>query len=87
MIKKIIFSVFIAFPLSFTAQGRAIPKETPVEAGGWVDVKGTFTSEGGANSGVIMMCRPVELPSFQGWILRKGPACKIRHFREGNLYS
>ena len=68
------FSVRLKAPdeLSFYGkEGVVVPEETPVEAGGWVDVKGSFTSEDANQSGVIMMARPDELKSFQGWILRK----------------
>lgn len=68
------FSVRLKTPveLSFYGKEGAVhPEETPVEAGGWVDVKGSFTSDDAEQSGVIIMARPDEPESFQGWILRK----------------
>lgn len=55
----------------FAKKGEVSPQNTPVEAGGWVEVKGSLQRDAKENGGVVMMCRPEALPSFQGWILRK----------------
>lgn len=68
------FSVRLKTPedLSFYAKaGRVSPQNTPVEAGGWIDVKGPFNPDAEQAAGVIIMARPNELKSFKGWILRK----------------
>ncbi|WP_224996104.1 DUF6807 family protein [Cesiribacter sp. SM1] len=68
------FSVRLKTPddLRFTSKtGALTPANTAVQAGGWVDVKGSFNPEAKEPAGVVIVCEPRDLENFQGWILRK----------------
>lgn len=56
--------------ISFTSSiGKVTPDILPVEAGGWMDISGSF-SKGGALSGLSILCHP-DNPGFpNSWILR-----------------
>lgn len=55
----------------FSHEGEVTPQKTPVEAGGWVNVKGSFHADQNEPTGVVIMCDPDALKSFRGWILRR----------------
>lgn len=55
----------------FSNHGEVTPQNTALEAGGWIDIKGSFNPNKNEETGVIIMCDPEDLASFQGWILRK----------------
>ena len=68
------FSVRVKTPEDlqfFLKNGSLTPENTPVSAGGWVDLKGSFNQNTKEKVGVVIMCQPEALPNFQGWILRK----------------
>jgi hypothetical protein len=49
--------------------GIVTPKNLPVQAGPWMNLKGSFDNSGKI-TGVVIMGEPEELPNYQGWILR-----------------
>jgi hypothetical protein len=51
--------------------GKVTPQNTPVEAGKWMDVRGSYNKQGSEKQSVIIHAIPSSLPSFRGWILRK----------------
>ena len=55
----------------FSKEGEVTPQNTPIEAGGWIDIKEGSNPNDNEETGVILMCEPEALASFQGWILRK----------------
>lgn len=67
------FSVRVKMPddISFhSEQGVVDPKETAVEAGGWIDITGTFDNNHSGQTCLTMMCDPENPSPFHGWILR-----------------
>ena len=56
----------------FSYEGKVIPQKTPVEAGGWVNIKGSFAKGENEQTGIVIMCDPLALKAFRGWILRSG---------------
>jgi len=54
----------------YSSQGKVIPQETAVQAGGWIDMHGTFDPEGIKQTAITIMCNPRKPDPFQGWILR-----------------
>ena len=50
--------------------GVVEPQRTPVEAGPWIDMLGTFDSIQQLKSGVTIMNHPSNPDAFKGWILR-----------------
>ena len=68
------FSVRVKTPEDlqfFSKNGKLTPENTPVAAGGWVDLKGSFSPNTKEKVGVVIMSQPEALQNFQGWILRK----------------
>ncbi|QDH80051.1 hypothetical protein FKX85_13825 [Echinicola soli] len=65
------FSPRIKLPgdVTFHSAGQEVtPQNLPVQAGPWMNLKGTF--DGKSQSNVTIMGEPDQLPSYQGWILR-----------------
>lgn len=67
------FSARLVLPADIEIKGErpVEPQTTPVDAGGWVEFRGSYSSTPGAQAAVVLMCEPAQLPAFQGWILRK----------------
>ncbi|RAV28133.1 DUF6807 family protein [Sinomicrobium soli] len=53
----------------FSGKGEVAPRNTAVQAGNWIQAIPDYGA-GKEQTGVIIMCEPEKLPSFQGWILR-----------------
>lgn len=54
----------------YSNTGRIQPQNLPVQAGQWMELKGSFDPSGTTLTGVVIMGEPEKLPSYQGWILR-----------------
>ena len=68
------FSMRLKLPddISFSSKnGNVIPEETAVDAGSWVDFKGSFDGKDTDKSGVAAFCNPYSPGGLQKWILRK----------------
>ncbi|MBC9794678.1 DUF6807 family protein [Sinomicrobium weinanense] len=55
----------------FSEKGKVIPENTPVKAGGWIEIIPDHDPDQKEQTGIVLMCHPAKLPSFRGWILRK----------------
>lgn len=67
------FSIRTKLPqdLTFYAiNGKVKPLETAIQAGGWIDMKGTFAPNLRQQTALTMMCDPNHPVPFHGWILR-----------------
>lgn len=53
-----------------STEGKVQPHNLPVQAGPWMNMKGSFDPGTGLQSGIVIMGEPDRLPSYQGWILR-----------------
>ena len=53
-----------------STEGEVEPHNLPVQAGPWMNMKGTFDPGTQLSSGIVIMGEPDKLPSYQGWILR-----------------
>jgi len=54
----------------YSAGGRVTPLETAIEAGGWIDMEGTFDPDAQRQTSLTLMCDPDDPNPFHGWILR-----------------
>ena len=50
--------------------GKVEPEETAVQAGGWIDMQGTFAPGLPVQTAITIMCDPDHPSPFHGWILR-----------------
>jgi hypothetical protein len=67
------FSIRTKLPddLSFySSQGKVTPLETAIQAGGWIDMQGTFDPDLKQQTALTLMCDPKDPVPFHGWILR-----------------
>jgi hypothetical protein len=53
-----------------STEGKVEPHNLPVQAGPWMNMKGTFDPGTELSSGIVIMGEPDQLPSYKGWILR-----------------
>jgi hypothetical protein len=53
-----------------STEGNVEPHNLPVQAGPWMNMKGTFDPGTELSSGIVIMGEPDRLPSYKGWILR-----------------
>jgi hypothetical protein len=53
-----------------STDGKVEPHNLPVQAGPWMNMKGTFDPGTELSSGIVIMGEPDQLPSYKGWILR-----------------
>jgi len=64
--------IYLPEDVSFHSKsGSVVPLVTAVQAGNWVDIKGTFDKVGNRKSGFTIMMDPDFSKPFHGWILRK----------------
>lgn len=54
-----------------STEGEVEPHNLPVQAGPWMNLKGSFDPGTTIKSGIVIMGEPDQLPSYQGWILRR----------------
>jgi len=52
-----------------STNGIVTPQNLPVQAGTWINLKGSFNNLGKI-SGIVIMGEPEKSPNYQGWILR-----------------
>ncbi|RNL81915.1 hypothetical protein ED312_17955 [Sinomicrobium pectinilyticum] len=64
----------------FSAQGEVTPENTPVKTGGWVHAIPDYDTGQKEQTGIVLFCDPENLPSFQGWILRKNQSMQNAAF-------
>ncbi len=67
------FSIRTKLPkdLTFYAmKGKVIPQDTAIQAGGWIDMTGTFDPDLDQQTALTLMCDPNDPSPFHGWILR-----------------
>lgn len=60
--------------------GEVVPENTPVDAGGWIHIIPDYNPGQKGQTGIVLMSDPGELPSFQGWILRKNQSMQNAAF-------
>jgi len=68
------FSIRIKLPddISFySIEGKIIPKETAIQAGGWMDIQGSFAQGEVNQTSLTIMNNPQNPSPFHGWILRE----------------
>lgn len=63
-----------------STEGMVEPQNLPVQAGPWMNLKGSFGSAADGASGIVIMGEPGELPSYQGWILRNAKSMQNMAF-------
>lgn len=63
-----------------STDGKVEPHNLPVQAGPWMNMKGTFDPATGLPSGIVIMGEPDRLPSYQGWILRSAKSMQNMAF-------
>lgn len=54
-----------------STEGEVTPQNLPVQAGPWMNLRGSFDPGTELPSGIVIMGEPDQLPSYKGWILRK----------------
>jgi hypothetical protein len=54
----------------YSSRGKVIPEVTAIQAGGWIDMQGTFDPEENEQTVITIMCNPEDPQPFHGWILR-----------------
>ncbi|MGS2762599.1 DUF6807 family protein [Sinomicrobium sp. M5D2P9] len=64
----------------FSGQGEVVPQNTPVKTGGWVQAIPDYNTGKKEQTGIVLFCDPGNLPSFQGWILRKNESMQNAAF-------
>lgn len=64
----------------FSGQGEVAPENTPVKTGGWVQAIPDYDTGKKGQTGIVLFCDPENLPSFQGWILRKNKSMQNAAF-------
>lgn len=60
--------------------GTVQPQTLPVQAGPWMNMKGTFDPGTELSSGIVIMGEPDLLPSYKGWILRSAKSMQNMAF-------
>lgn len=64
--------VFLPSDLEFYAKsGKIAAQNTALQAGNWVEMKGSFAKNKPEKSSITLMNHPSNPPPFPGWILRK----------------
>ncbi|MDT0689259.1 DUF6807 family protein [Salegentibacter sp. F188] len=77
------FSPRFALPenVSFhSTSGKIQPQNLPVQAGPWMELKGSFDPSEIGQLGIVIMGEPENLPSYQGWILRSSKSMQNMAF-------
>ncbi len=67
------FSIRTKLPkdlIFYSSQGMVTPLETAIQAGGWIDMRGTFDPDRKEQTSLTLMCDPYDPDPFHGWILR-----------------
>src|SRR5690606_37019714 len=60
--------------------GTVQPQTLPVQAGRWMNMKGTFDPGTELSSGILIIGEPDLLPSYKGWILRSAKSMQNMAF-------
>lgn len=63
-----------------STDGKVEPQTLPVQAGPWMNMKGTFDPGTELPSGIVIMGEPDQLPSYKGWILRSAKSMQNMAF-------
>lgn len=63
-----------------STDGQVEPHNLPVQAGPWMNMKGSFDPATELPSGIVIMGEPDRLPSYQGWILRSAKSMQNMAF-------
>lgn len=63
-----------------STDGKVEPHNLPVQAGPWMNMKGTFDPGTQLSSGIVIMGEPDQLPSYKGWILRSAKSMQNMAF-------
>lgn len=54
----------------YSSSGKVIPRETAIDAGGWINMQATFEPGREQQTSITLMCDPNDPMPFHGWILR-----------------
>ena len=63
-----------------SVNGEVKPEVLAVQAGPWMNLRGSFDPSDSGQSGIVIMGEPEKLPSFQGWILRSAESMQNMAF-------
>ena len=77
------FSPRLVLPNDITfhsTDGQVKPDVLPIQAGPWMNLKGSFGVPDSNPEGIVIMGEPDKLPSYQGWILRSADSMQNMAF-------